>query len=133
MNKPSSRPIASRPLSPHLGNYRLPLLPLLSIMHRMTGVALAFGTLLIAAWLLALGLGEAAYRQFTVFMTSPFGILLLLGWSLALFYHGFNGIRHLFWDVGLGLAVPQAEAGGWLVAVLSLGSTALLWLCLWLL
>ncbi len=108
-------PSVQRPLSPHLQVYRLPLLPLMSISHRVTGVGLAFGTLVLAWWLAALATGPGAYAVFTAFMM-PLGGLALLGWMVAIAYHFCNGIRHLIWDTGHSLDLESAEKAG--IAVL---------------
>ena len=108
-------PSVQRPLSPHLQVYRLPLLPLMSISHRVTGVGLAFGTLVLAWWLAALATGPGAYAVFTTFMM-PLGGLALLGWMIAIAYHFCNGIRHLIWDTGHSLDLESAEKAG--IAVL---------------
>ena len=108
-------PSVQRPLSPHLQVYRLPLLPLMSISHRVTGVGLAFGTLVLAWWLAALATGPGAYAVFTAFIM-PLGGLALLGWMIAIAYHFCNGIRHLIWDTGHSLDLESAEKAG--IAVL---------------
>lgn len=105
-----------RPLSPHLQVYRLPLLPLMSISHRVTGVGLAFGTLVLAWWLAALATGPGAYAIFSAFMM-PLGGLALLGWMIAIAYHFCNGVRHLIWDTGHALELESAEKAGYAVLI----------------
>ena len=105
-----------RPLSPHLQIYRLPLLPLMSISHRVTGVALAFGTLVLAWWLATLATGPGAYAVFAAFM-KPLGGLALLGWMIAIAYHFCNGMRHLIWDTGHSLDLESAEKAGYAVLI----------------
>lgn len=117
----------NRPLSPHLQIYRLPLLAIMSITHRATGVALSIGTLLLAYWLGSAAYGPTAYAQASSLIGSPIGYLLLLGWSVALFYHLSNGIRHLLWDAGWGFELPQAYKSGYFV----LGTTAVLTVVTW--
>lgn len=116
-----------RPLSPHLQVYKPQLTSVLSIMHRMTGIALAAGTLMLVWWLLAAGAGAGAYAGFQDFAGSVLGRLLLLGWTFSLFYHLCNGIRHLFWDAGRGFGLPEAYASGWAVV----GASGLLTLAAW--
>ena len=87
----------------------------MSITHRVTGVALAFGTLVLAWWLAALATGPGAYAVFSAFMM-PLGGLALLGWMIAIAYHFCNGIRHLIWDTGHALELESAEKAG--IAVL---------------
>ncbi len=96
-----------RPLSPHLLMYRPQLTSVLSITHRMTGVGLAAGTLLLVDWLAATAAGEAAFETAHAVIGSFIGRLFLFGWSFALFYHLCNGIRHLLWDMGY-KAIPAS-------------------------
>src|SRR5688500_2907199 len=95
-------PRQDRPLSPHLQIYRWQITMVMSILHRITGVALAVGTLLLIWWLVAAAAGPDAFATAQDFLGSILGRLLLLGWSWALFYHLCNGIRHLAWDAGWG-------------------------------
>ncbi|HMK68723.1 MAG TPA: succinate dehydrogenase, cytochrome b556 subunit [Stellaceae bacterium] len=118
---------AERPLSPHLQIYRWQLTSVLSILHRMTGVALSVGTLLLAWWLVALASGEESYDAAQGFVGSFLGKLLLLGWSFAVFYHLANGIRHLFWDAGYGFEIKTTYASGWTVVAASALLTVLAW------
>ncbi len=112
-------PDRNRPLSPHLQVYRPQLTSVLSITHRMTGVALGFGTLLLVYWLVAVASGDAAYDTAQGLIGSVLGRLLLFGWSVALFFHLCNGIRHLFWDAGYGFELPTVYRSGWLVVIAS--------------
>ncbi|MBL8806762.1 MAG: succinate dehydrogenase, cytochrome b556 subunit [Rhodospirillales bacterium] len=116
-----------RPLSPHLQVYRPQITSVLSITHRATGVALAVGTLMLTCWLVAAAAGEAAFNSVNSFLGSTLGRLLLLGWSVALFYHLANGIRHLFWDAGLGFELKAAERSGWFVIAFTAVATLLAW------
>ncbi|HSE11765.1 MAG TPA: succinate dehydrogenase, cytochrome b556 subunit [Rudaea sp.] len=119
----------ARPLSPHLQVYRWQLTMVLSIVHRTTGVALAVGTILLIALLLALAAGPDAYQAMRAFCSSWLGLLLLFGWSWALCFHLCNGIRHLVWDIGWGFEIPRAYLTGWLVVGTSLLMTVLIWAC----
>jgi succinate dehydrogenase / fumarate reductase cytochrome b subunit len=119
----------ARPLSPHLQIYRWQLTMVLSIIHRATGVALAVGTILLIALLLALAAGPDAYQTVRAFCSSWPGLLLLFGWSWALCFHLCNGIRHLAWDTGWGFEIPRAYLTGWTVVAASLVMTALIWAC----
>lgn len=116
-----------RPLSPHLQVYKLQLTSVLSILHRLTGVALAAGTLLLVWWLIAAATGPDAFNTVQVFIGSWIGRLLLFGWSFALFYHLCNGIRHLFWDMGRGFELPTVAASGWAVVIVSTALTGIAW------
>ena len=104
-----------RPLSPHLQVYKPQLTSILSIMHRVTGVALAAGTCLLVWWLVVIALGGEYYTIMQNIMGSWYGLLTLFGWSFALFYHLCNGIRHLFWDMGYGFDLKIAKITGVLV------------------
>ena len=106
---------ADRPLSPHLQIYRWQLTSVLSILHRAAGVALTAGAVLLVWWLVAAASGPDAYESVTDFLGSWLGLLLLFGWSLSLFYHLCNGIRHLVWDTGHGLDLKSTYVSGWLV------------------
>ena len=109
----------NRPLSPHLQVYRPQLTSMLSILHRLTGVALAVGTLLLVYWLAAAASGPEAFAVARGLIGSVIGRLLLLGWTFALFYHLCNGIRHLFWDAGYGFELAAVYRSGWLVVIAS--------------
>ena len=113
----------SRPLSPHLQIYRPQLTSLLSILHRVTGFALSFGVIALVLWLLALSVGGEFLSNIHGFWGSIFGKFFLLGWAFCFSYHFFNGIRHLFWDVGLGLEILTIYKSGWTVIILSVIST----------
>ena len=118
----------SRPLSPHLSVYRWPISMTLSILHRMTGVALSIGLIALVVWLESIAFGSDSYGMVTGWMDTGIGKLLLLGWSFAFFFHFANGIRHLFWDVGLGFELRQTNASAWFVVVATVLMTAAFWL-----
>ena len=119
--------IDPRPLSPHLQIYRWQLTSVLSILHRVTGVALTAGTILLVWWLVAAANGPESFESAQWFLGSWLGLLLLFGWSVALFYHLCNGIRHLWWDTGSGLDLRSVYVSGWAVLV----GTALLTILAW--
>ncbi|HEY1708313.1 MAG TPA: succinate dehydrogenase, cytochrome b556 subunit [Rhizomicrobium sp.] len=108
-----------RPRSPFL-IYRWPVTMATSITHRVTGVGLAAGTLLIAWWLVAVMMGPEVYGPFSTFAASIFGQVILFGFVLALAYHFCNGIRHLAWDLGYGFNIRTAHWTGILVYTLAL-------------
>lgn len=118
----------ARPLSPHLGIYRWQWTMALSILHRLSGVVLAIGTLLLVYWLWAAASGQETYFRANVLIGGWFGRLLLFGWTLALFYHLFNGIRHLLWDAGKGFGLRTAYLSGVLVVVATIAATFLTWI-----
>lgn len=117
----------NRPLSPHIQVYRWQWTMFLSIVHRATGIALAVGALLLVCWLLALASGPAAFADVHGFLGSWFGRFLLFGWTWSLMYHLANGIRHLFWDAGLGFELRTTYASGILMVLASLALTGLSW------
>ena len=116
-----------RPLSPHLQIYRPQLTSVLSITHRATGLALILGTLVLVYWLLAAASGADAYASAQALLGSWLGRIVLLGFSFALFYHLCNGIRHLFWDAGLGFELKTAYASGHAVIIASISLTVIAW------
>ncbi|MCW5773837.1 MAG: succinate dehydrogenase, cytochrome b556 subunit [Rhodospirillaceae bacterium] len=129
MASPSSeaaRP--NRPLSPHLQVYRWQWTMALSILHRATGIALAVGTLLLTYWLVSAALGPDAYAAARRFLTSWIGVILLMGWSAAFYYHLFNGVRHLLWDTGRGFELKTARASGYAVFGGAVAATVLTWI-----
>ncbi len=119
-----------RPLSPHLSIYRWPITMTLSILHRITGVAMSVGLIALAYWFVAIAAGGANYDQAVALMTSMLGRLCLIAWSFSFFLHLANGVRHLFWDVGRGLEIKQANASAWFVLALTIAMTAVFWVLL---
>jgi succinate dehydrogenase / fumarate reductase cytochrome b subunit len=104
-----AQPRHTRPLSPHLQIYRPTLTMMMSIVHRMTGAALYFGTLLLAWWLIAAASGPNAYANFEWFIGSSIGRLVLFGYLWALMHHMLGGIRHLIWDTLHGFEPAERE------------------------
>jgi succinate dehydrogenase / fumarate reductase cytochrome b subunit len=119
-----------RPLSPHLSIYRWPITMTLSILHRITGVAMSAGLIALAYWFMAVATGGADYGQAVALMTSMLGRLCLIAWSFAFFLHLANGVRHLFWDVGRGFEIKQANASAWFVLLFAFAMTAIFWVVL---
>lgn len=119
---------AARPLSPHLQIYRPQITSVLSFGHRLTGLALAVGTLLLVWWLVALARGPEAFAAAQSFVGSWFGRLLLLGWTFSLFFHLANGLRHLCWDAGYGFEIKTATVSGWVVVAASVALTVIAWI-----
>ena len=117
----------NRPLSPHLQIYRWQITMLTSILHRLTGIALSVGTLLLAYWLIAAAAGPDSFATAQALLGSWLGRLLLFGWSWALFYHLCNGIRHLAWDAGWGFTIPTMTATGWIAVLASVVLTVIAW------
>lgn len=119
---------SKRPLSPHLQVYRPQLTSVLSIAHRVTGVALSAGLIGLVYWLMSLAAGPDAYANAQQVLGSWLGKLILLGFTFALFYHFCNGIRHLCWDIGLGFEIETVYTSGWIVVGVSIGLTVLTWI-----
>jgi succinate dehydrogenase / fumarate reductase cytochrome b subunit len=117
-----------RPLSPHLQIYRPQITSILSILHRITGAALAVGTLLLVYWLAAAAGGPDAYDAAQSVIGSVIGQLLLFGWTWALFFHLVNGIRHLLWDAGKGFELPTVSVSGWAAVILATVLTLAAWI-----
>lgn len=105
-------PSMERPLSPHIQVYRPQITSVLSILHRITGVALTVGTLLLTWWLVSAAYGADAFATSQAFLGSIIGQLLLWGFTFSLWYHFANGIRHLAWDFGWGFELDNLRKSG---------------------
>ena len=123
-----------RPLSPFMfpNWYRFQITSALSILHRLTGIALAVGSILLTWWLIAVAAGGQVFAATHAFLASPIGILLLFLWSVAFFYHLCNGIRHLVWDTGYGFEIRTAHLSGYAVLAATVVLTVVAWLSVWL-
>ncbi|MEW6631932.1 MAG: succinate dehydrogenase, cytochrome b556 subunit [Pseudomonadota bacterium] len=117
-----------RPLSPHLTIYRPPITMTMSIIHRITGGALYFGTLLVAAWLIAAANSQAAFDWVSWAFGSWLGRLVLFGYTWALMHHMLGGLRHLVWDTGAGLEKHTASKIAWATLAGSIALTLLIWI-----
>jgi succinate dehydrogenase / fumarate reductase cytochrome b subunit len=117
----------NRPLSPHLQIYKPQITSVLSILHRISGVILSVGILVLVYWLAAAAGGPESYGTATAVLGSLFGRALLFGWTLAFFYHFLNGIRHIVWDTGHGFEISQVERSGWIVVILAGLLTLVFW------
>jgi succinate dehydrogenase / fumarate reductase cytochrome b subunit len=106
---------ADRPLSPHLQVYRPQLTSVLSILHRISGVALSIGLIALAWFLLSLAAGPESYMAFAGFAGSLIGKLMIIGWTAALSFHLCSGIRHLFFDTGSLFDLRHAYMAGYAV------------------
>ena len=118
-----------RPLSPFMFPiwYRFQMTSALSILHRLTGIALSVGSILLTWWLVAVAADGELFAATHAFIRSTVGMLLLLLWSVAFFYHLCNGVRHLAWDAGYGLELRSAYRGGYTVLAAAVLLTALTW------
>ncbi|MCX5494316.1 succinate dehydrogenase, cytochrome b556 subunit [Kaistia dalseonensis] len=117
----------SRPLSPHLQVYRWPITMTMSIVHRVTGVALYFGTLLLAWWVIAAASGPGAFAVADAVFGSWIGRLVLFGYTWALVHHLLGGLRHFIWDVGAGFSKTARDRIAWANIIGSVALTILLW------
>jgi succinate dehydrogenase / fumarate reductase, cytochrome b subunit len=119
---------AGRPLSPHLQVYRPMLSMMMSITHRITGVALSFGVVLVVWWLMAAAISDDYFALVQAVFGSLLGKLVLFGFTWALVHHALGGLRHFIWDTGRGFGLAQVEL---LVRANLVGSiilTLLLWI-----
>lgn len=136
MSTPATKTASpARPLSPFMiGPYYKPqMTSMLSITHRLTGLGLSAGAMLLVAWLACLASGPECYAMIAPHLTAWYGKVALVTFNWALLYHFCNGIRHLVWDLGKGLDMPTAEKSGWAVIIGSILLTAAVWavaLCL---
>lgn len=118
----------TRPTSPHLDIYRLPLTALLSISHRITGVINSLGAVLLVLVLAAAAGGPERFSFGTALLQSWFGKLILFGFTLTLYFHFCNGIRHLFWDIGKGFELETSRKSARLTLIGAGILTVLTWL-----
>ncbi|SDF59779.1 MULTISPECIES: succinate dehydrogenase, cytochrome b556 subunit [Rhodanobacteraceae] len=116
-----------RPLSPHLQVYKWQVQMATSILHRAAGIILAVGSLIIVWGLCALAAGPDAFSTFSACAGSLVGTLVMIGWTLAFFYHLANGIRHLVQDTGKGYAIASFVRSSWLSIIAAIVLTVLVW------
>tara|TARA_B100001175_G_C19231752_1_gene505636 strand:+ start:349 stop:717 length:369 start_codon:yes stop_codon:yes gene_type:complete len=118
----------NRPLSPHITIHKKVLTSVFSISHRITGIGLSLGSVLVALWISLLALGPNYFYIFEIISRSTFFKIILMLWTIGIFYHLFNGIRYLFWTYGLGMDLKTVYLSGYIVVVLTILSTLFLWL-----
>ena len=119
--------IDNRPLSPHLSIHKKVLTAVFSIFHRLTGIFLTIGSLLLVFWFLFISIGENFYNYFQIISSHFIFKVILFFWTLALFYHLFNGIRYLFWSFSLGMELKTVYLSGYIIALLTIISTIIVW------
>ncbi len=124
---PGSRPMA-RPLSPHLSIFRPYANMTMSILHRMTGAANYFGSVLLAAWLLAAATSDAWFNTVNGLLATPIGLIVLFGFSWSVMHHLLGGVRHFIWDTIHGFGKGSVKLLSWLSIILSLAITAAIWM-----
>lgn len=116
-----------RPLSPHLQIYRPLINMVMSILHRLTGAALYFGTLILAIWLIAAASGPEAFQTVSGYLNTWPGWIVLAGYTWALIHHALGGIRHFIWDFGVGYEHATIDLLSWGTGVVSVLLTAVVW------
>ena len=119
--------IDNRPLSPHLSIHKKVLTAVFSICHRLTGIFLTLGSLLLVFWFLSISIGENFYNYFQIISSNFIFKAILFFWTLAFFYHLFNGIRYLFWSFSLGMELKTVYLSGYIIALLTIISTIIVW------
>jgi succinate dehydrogenase / fumarate reductase cytochrome b subunit len=115
------------PLSPHLTVYKWQITMVLSILHRATGVFLSIGLLLISYWLLSVASGTESFDNLSNHLNSWYGKAVLIAFTFSIYLHLCNGIRHLFWDSGLGFEIKTSNITGYITAIASVLLTVLSW------
>lgn len=105
----------NRPLSPHLQVYRLPMAAVMSILHRITGVGNVIGMLFVTWWFIAAASGPEAFAWANGFLSSWFGVLMLIGFAFSVCYHLCTGLRHLIWDAGYGFSKEDVQLSSYVV------------------
>ena len=117
----------NRPLSPHLSIHKKVLTALFSIFHRITGIGLSLGSILIAIWFLLISLGPNYFIYFEIISKNILFKFILLIWTIGIFYHLYNGCRKLYWSFGIGMDLITVYRSGYIVLFLTLVSTIVVW------
>ena len=120
--------IDNRPLSPHLSIHKKVLTALFSIFHRITGIGLSMGSILISIWFLLISLGPNYYVYFQIISKNILFKFILLIWTIGIFYHLYNGFRKLYWSFGIGMDLITVYRSGYMVLFLTIVSTIAVWL-----
>ena len=119
--------IDNRPLSPHLSIHKKVLTAVFSIFHRLTGIFLTLGSFLLVFWFLSISIGENFYNYFQIISSNFIFKIILFFWTLAFFYHLFNGVRYLFWSFSLGMELKTVYLSGHIIALLTIIATIIVW------
>jgi len=117
----------SRPLSPHLGIYRWQITNTLSILHRLTGVALSGGLAVLSAWLITAAWFPGYFTQLHWALGTIIGQIALFGWTVCFYYHLANGMRHLNWDLGYGFKLDEVTSSGRIVILFTMFMSIFTW------
>ena len=120
--------IDNRPLSPHLSIHKKVLTALFSIFHRITGIGLSMGSILISIWFLLISLGPNYFSYFEIISKNILFKFILLIWTIGIFYHLYNGCRKLYWSFGIGMDLTTVYISGYIVLFLTAVSTIAVWL-----
>ena len=120
--------IDNRPLSPHLSIHKKVLTALFSIFHRITGIGLSMGSILLAIWFSLISLGPNYFMYFEIISNNIIFKLILLVWTIGVFYHLYNGCRKLYWSFGIGMDLTTVYRSGYIVLFLTLISTIVVWI-----
>ena len=118
----------NRPLSPHLSIHKKVLTALFSIFHRITGIGLSIGSILIVIWFLLISLGPNYFIYFEIISKNILFKFILIIWTIGIFYHLYNGCRKLYWSFGIGMDLITVYRSGYIVLFLTLVSTLAVWL-----
>ena len=120
--------IDNRPLSPHLSIHKKVLTALFSIFHRITGIGLSMGSILISIWFLLISLGPNYFVYFEIISKNILFKFILFIWTIGIFYHLYNGFRKLYWSFGIGMELTTVYRSGYIVLFLTAVSTIAVWL-----
>ena len=119
--------IDNRPLSPHLSIHKKVLTAVFSIFHRITGIGLSIGAILISVWFILISLGPEYFFYFKIISQNILFKFVLLIWSVGIFCHLFNGVRKLYWSFGIGMDLTSVYRSGYIVIFLTILSTIVVW------
>ena len=120
----------NRPLSPHLSIHKKVLTAVFSICHRLTGIGLSIGSILITVWIVIIAFGSNYFFLFEYISSFLIFKIILFMWTVGIFYHLFNGIRYLFWSFGIGMDLKTVYSSGYLVLCLTLIATLIVWIAI---
>jgi len=119
---------SARPISPHLTIFRPYINMVMSIVHRITGTINYFGTILLAAWLVAAAAGPSSFATANAVAGSAIGLIIMFGYSWSLIHHALGGVRHFIWDTGRGFELPTVRLLSWGTLFGSISLTVIVWI-----